>query len=147
MCYTKRTPSFPLIHLRFFRQSDLECAQGWTVHRRRSGVTIGGVTWATGMHCLYNERAGAATFLGKVVNMFHGKTDMMDDFVLFQLQNMPITTHMGHYCMFSNDTHTNHLVLWSRISWKCKVLKSRRGGDQMALPYYSCTPKELIEFR
>jgi len=50
-----------------------------------SGVSIGGVSWKKGFHCLYRAGTGAGhtTLLGKVLVMFHGKDDMMDDFVLF----------------------------------------------------------------
>ena len=110
-------------------------------------MSIGGVKWGTGMHCLYSKGPGGTTLLGKVVIMFHGKDDLMNDFVLFQLANMPIKTRMGHYCWFSNDTQKTHLVLWSRISWKCKVIKGRGDKDPMVLPYFSCTSKEFMEFR
>ena len=80
------------------------------------------------MHCLYLDGAGINTLLGCVVGMFHGKDDMMDDFVLFQLKRLPITTRMGHYCWFSGATQNTDLVVWTEIYWKCKVLKGRGGG-------------------
>ena len=98
------------------------------------------------MHCLYLDGAGINTLLGCVVGMFHGKDDMMDDFVLFQLKRLPITTHMGHYCWFSGATQHTDLVVWTEIYWKCKVLKGR-GGDDMALPFASCKSQELMEFQ
>ena len=109
-------------------------------------MSIGGVPWKNGSHCLYRAGAGHTTLLGKVLVMFHGKDDMMDDFVLFQLKNMRITTHMGHYCLFSCDTQRTDLVLWSEISWKCKVFEGRGRAGDMALPYASCTTQELVQF-
>ena len=125
--------------IRFFHQSGLICARGTKVHRRLSGVSIGGVPWSTGMHCLYRDGPGINginTLLGCVVGMFHGKDDMMDDFVLFQLKRQPITTRMGHYCWFSGATQNTDLVVWTEIYWKYKVLKGRGGGRHGAAVHF-----------
>ena len=89
---------------RFFRQSGLKCALDAVVRRRLMGVAIAGVPWSVGKHCLYTDGANRATRLGTVVNMFFGENDLGDDFVIFQLQNKPITAKKGHYCTYSNDS-------------------------------------------
>jgi hypothetical protein len=109
-------------------------------------VSIGGVPWQVGRHCLYYDGADSATLLGTVVSMFLGTDGMDDDFVIFQVENKPITTHMGHYCLFSNDAPTTVFVLWTQITWMCKMFKVQRGQANMALPYVSCTSRELMEF-
>jgi len=115
------------------------------VRRRVLGVEIGGVPWWLGKHCLFKDDDGA-THLGTVVNMYHGEDDMEDDFVVFLLQIKPITTYMGHYCTYSNDSPGTRLVWWNRITWKCKLLQGLGGASGMALPYASCTSNELMEF-
>ena len=71
----------------------------------------------------------------------------MDDFVIFKVSKLPITTYMGHYCLFSDDglEHAPVWVLWNQVTWKCKALKMQ--GVDMALPYVSCSSNELMEFR
>jgi hypothetical protein len=109
-------------------------------------VSISGVPWRVGQHCLYNAGAGGATFLGAITNMFHGEDALNDDLVIFQVQKIPITTFMGHYCLFSNDAHTTvDMVLWKQVTWKCKTFKMEHAN--MALPYVSCTSRELVELR
>jgi len=131
---------------RFFIQSGLKCAPDAVVRRRLMGVTIAGVPWSVGKHCLYTDGANRATLLGTVVNMFFGENDLGDDFVIFQLQIKPITAKKGHYCTYSNDSPGKDMVLWSRLTWKCKLFGAQGGASPMALPYASCTPKELMEF-
>ena len=110
-------------------------------------MSIGGVPWKVGRHCLYRDSADSVTLLGTVVSMFLGKDDMDDDFVIFQVENKPITTSMGHYCLFSNDSPTTVLVLWTQITWMCKMFKVQGGQANMALSYVSCSSWELMEFR
>jgi hypothetical protein len=121
------------------------CAPGNRVHARVSGVSIGGVRWRLGQHCLYTPGCGAPK-LGTVLNMFHGTDDRMDEFVIFQVENKPITTYMGHYCLFSNHPPSTIMVLWSQITWKCMIFKVKGGSKDMALPIMSCTSTERMEF-
>ena len=81
-----------------------------------------------------------------VVDMFKSRDDMLDDFVIFRVEQKPITTYMGHYCLFSNDSHATVLVFWRQITWMCKMLTMRGVQVNMALPYASCTSRELVEF-
>ena len=127
---------------RFLRQIQLQCAPGVVVRRRLFGVSIGGVPWKVGQHCMY-DAAGGAKHLGTVEAMFRGQDDMGDDFVVFMVQNKPITTYMGHYCLYSNDSDATVLVFWRQITWMCKMLTV--GQVNMALPYVSCTSRELVE--
>ena len=112
-------------------------------------MSIGGVPWQVGFYCLYNV-PGGLTRLGKVTTMFHGTDVMTEEFVIFQIENIQITTYMGHYCYFSNDDHddTPVFVLWDEVSWKCKICKVSGGGRHanMAVPFVSCTSRELMEF-
>ena len=139
-----------LCPFRFLLSSDLSCAREMVVHRRISGVSISGVPWKVGHYCLYNV-PGGLTRLGKVANMFHGTDVMTDEFVIFQIENIQITTYMGHYCFFSNDDQDDitGFVLWDEVSWKCKTFKLEETGRHanMALPYVSCSSRELMEFR
>jgi hypothetical protein len=116
------------------------------IHRKLFGVSVGGVPWKVGRYCLYRADADNSTRLGKVVTMFLAKDDMDDNFVVFQVENKPITTYMGHYCMFSDDQPTTVFVLWTKITWMCKILKVQGGQADMALPYVPCTSRELMEF-
>ena len=117
------------------------------VRRRLIGVFVGGVPLRIGHHCLYNAGEYDDTRLGVVLEMFYGKDDMMDEFVILQVQNKPITTYMGHYCFFSDAPQIpTEMVLWSKLTWKCKTFKMQGGGN-MALPYVSCTSVELVEFQ
>jgi hypothetical protein len=116
------------------------------MRRRLIGVSIGGVPWSVGKHCLYLNGDNRATCLGTVVNMFYGQDDMQDDFVVFQVQNKPITTIMGHYCTYANDSPDMDMVFWDGITWMCKLFAPRGGQSGMALPYASCTSHELMEF-
>jgi len=116
------------------------------MHRRLFGVGIGGVPWKVGRHCLYLDGADRGTRLGVVVAMISGIDDMEDPFVIFQVDNKPITAHMGHYCLFSNDTQTTEFISWTQVTWMCKVLKVDGGRANMALPYASCTSRELVKF-
>jgi hypothetical protein len=116
------------------------------VRRRVSGVTIGGVHWRLGLHCLYLDNITSTTRYGTVVNMFHGVDTMMDEFIIFELKHTPITSYRGHYCLLSGDGHTSVFVMWDRIKWKCKLLKLG-GHTDMALPFQSCTSEELLQLR
>ena len=118
------------------------------VTRRVAGVAIGGVEWKIGYHCLYHEGPDGVTLAGKVINMFQGKDDMMDEFVLFEIKNMPITSYMGHYCLLSQneDPAQGKFIMWSQVAWKGKVLLLGN-NSRMLLPFKSCTSQELIEFR
>jgi hypothetical protein len=122
------------------------CHGAGHVQRRISGVTIGGVHWRLGSHCLYLDTADSATRYGTVTNMFHGVDAMMDEFVIFELEQTPITSYRGHYCLLSADGHTSVFVMWDRIKWKCKRLNFG-GHTDMALPIQSCTSEELIQLR
>ena len=110
-------------------------------------MSIGGVPWSVGNHCLYQFDANSATHLGTVVNMFYGMDEMEEDFVIFQVLKKPITTRMGHYCEYSTNSQDMDMVLWKQITWKCKLLAVRGGQSGMALPYASCTSRELMVFR
>ena len=110
------------------------------------GVTTGGVPWSVGKHCLYTNGDDRTTRLGTIVNMFYGENDMEDDFVIFQLQSKPITAKMGHYCTYSIVSPGMDMVDSGNIAWKCKLLGTDGGPSNMASPYASCTPKEVVEF-
>jgi hypothetical protein len=131
---------------RFILQSDLVCQAEGEVKRRISGVLIGGVDWKVGKHCLYQDGAGGVSRFGTVSNMYHGLTDVLDDFVIFELENKPITSYMGHYCLLptSPDGYTTVFVLWDQVTWQCQLLSL---GDltMMALPFKSCFSEELVE--
>jgi hypothetical protein len=114
------------------------------MHRRMFGVITGGIPWQVGRHCLYLNGADGGTRLGVVDAMISGMDDMEDPFVIFQVVNKPITARVGHYCLFSNDSQTTEFVLWSQIAWICKYFKIQ--GTNMALPYASCTSRELVTF-
>jgi hypothetical protein len=116
------------------------------VRRRISGVSIGGVSWKVGHHCLYVVGEGGSPMFGSVVNMFHGKNDMMDEFVIFELDNTQITRNMGHYCLLSSEVSRTVFVMWNRVTWKCKLLYPEL-NIVMGLPFKSCSDKELMEFR
>ena len=131
---------------RFFRLSGLKCGQGVVVRRRLMGVTTGGVPWSVGKHCLYTNENDDTTRLGTIVNMFYGENEMEDDFIIFQLQNKPIITKMGHYCTYSVVSPGMDMVDSGKIAWKCKLLGVEGGASNMALPYASCIPKEVVEF-
>jgi len=115
------------------------------VRRRIGGVDTGGVPWTVGNHCLYSDTGGKTRF-GTVLNMFHGVSDMDEDFVIFELQDKPISNYMGHYCILSDDGFMNVLVVWHEVIWKCKQLRLGE-NNTIALPFASCTPNELIEFK
>ena len=54
------------------------------------------------------------------------------------------------FCYFPGGKQTNYnmvLVLWTQITWMCKMFKVQGGQANMALPYVSCTSRELMEFR
>jgi hypothetical protein len=127
----------------------MSCDREGVVRRRISGVSIGGVPWNVGDHCLYQDGPGGATRIGTVTVMFHGTDVMMDEFVIFQLANKLITACLGHYCLFTNDGHDNApvFVLWTKVSWKCKTFKMQEEHAYMALPFVPCSSVELIEFR
>ena len=109
-------------------------------------MSIGGVPWQVGQHCLYHAGPGGATHLGTVTTVYHGMDELMDDVVIFQVENKHITHKMGHYCLFSNDQRaTVAWVSWKLVTWKCKIL--RVNNTDMALPYVSCSSHELMEFR
>ena len=127
------------------RQTGLVGAPGDVVRRMLNGLSIGGVPWRVEQHCLYHD-GGRSLLLGRVVDMFYGKDDMMDGFIIFKIANKQITQKMGHYCLFSNDTLDTVYVLWRMIAWKCKVFSRGEGQDKMALPYASCDSRELMEF-
>jgi hypothetical protein len=131
--------------VRFIARKGLVREEGSKLRRRISGVSIGGVPWKVGSNCLYQEGPGGATLFGTVVNMYHFKTDIMDDFIIFQLENKPIMSRMGHYCWLSRDGYTTVFALWSNVTWKCKALLLE-GKPLMVLPFASCTSKELIAF-
>ena len=126
--------------------SGLECAPDVVMRRRLIGVSTGGVPWYLGKHYLYLDRDNLSTCLGTVVNMFYGQDAMQDDFVVFQVQQKLITTRMGHYCLYSNESPGMELVLWDRLTWKCKLFTAGGGPSGMTLPYASCTSQELMEF-
>ena len=98
-----------------------------------------------GYHCLYHEKPGGVALFGSVVNMFLGKNDMMDEFIIFELNLNPITAYMGHYCLLSDSNRTRKFVIWHQVLWKCKALML---GDHtsMALPFQSCNSREQIQF-
>jgi hypothetical protein len=123
------------------------CERDAVVRSRISGVSIGGVPLRPGQHCLYMDASGGVTRFGTILNMFHSIDEMMDDFVIFQIENKPITTRMGHYCLFSNVSDSTVLVFWSQVIWKCKAFKVEGGRANMALPFVSCTSRELMEFK
>jgi len=131
--------------IRFLNRCGLRCKPGEVVRRRLFGVYIGGVPWQVGRHCLY-EAADGATHLGTVLDMFKGRDDMDDEFVVFRVENKPITAYMGHFCFFSNDSRATVLVLWNRILWMCKMLTVREGQVNLGLPFVSCTSRERVEF-
>jgi hypothetical protein len=83
--------------------------------------------------------------LGSVTNMFHGTTSEMDAFVIYELENKPITSYMGHYCLFSDVVATTVYVLWTQLTWKCKILMLN-DNKMMALPFASCSSTELVQF-
>jgi hypothetical protein len=116
------------------------------VKRRVSGVSIGGVLWAMGSHCLYQDGAGGVTRSGKVINMFHGMTSMMYDFIIFELEQTPIISCGTHYCLLSDDGQTTVFVMWDMVLWKCKKLLLG-GHTTMVLPIQSCTSEELVRLR
>jgi hypothetical protein len=95
---------------------------------------------------MYLDGADGGTRLGVVVAMIRGTDDMEDPFVIFQVDKKAITAIMGHYCLFSNDTQTTEFVFWTQVTWVCKILKVQGGRANMALPYASCSPRELAEF-
>ena len=69
---------------RYIRESGVvSLHEGAPVRRRISGVSIGGVTWKVGEHCLYEDGAGGVARFGSVINMFHGISDMMGEFIFF----------------------------------------------------------------
>jgi hypothetical protein len=115
------------------------------LQRKVAGVSIGGVKWKVGYHCLYHDKQGSDTLFGTVVNMFRGTTDMMDEFIIFELSRNPITAYMGHYCLLSDDNRSSRYVLWHQVLWKCKVLMLG-GHTSMPLPFQSCTSTEQIQF-
>ena len=90
---------------------------------------------------MYTNSEDNTTRLGTVVNMFYGQDDKEEDFVVFQVSNKPITGKHGHFCTYSQDSPGMDMVDSSKITWKCKFL-----GVAVALPYASCTPKELVQF-
>jgi hypothetical protein len=133
-------------NIRLLKKYGLCCAPGDVMHRRLFGVEIGGVPWKVGRHCLYLHGADGGTRLGVVVAMMSGMDDMEEPFVLFQVDNKPIAANMGHYLLFSTDTHTTEFVLWTRVTWLCKVLEVQGGLAHMALPIASCTSREVADF-
>jgi hypothetical protein len=135
--------------IRFLLQRGLRCAPGDVMSRRMFGVSIGGIPWQVGRHCLYLNGADSDTRLGVVDAMISGMDNMEDPFVIFQVVNKPrhalfFTARVGHYCLFSNDSQTTEFVLWTQITWICKIFKVQ--GANMALPYASCTSRELVTF-
>lgn len=144
--YTINTRLTYTYTVRYIQQSGLVCHGEGNVKRRISGVSIGGVQWKVGYHCLYQDGAGGVTRFGSVTNMFHGIDTMMDEFTIFELQNEPITSCMGHYCLLSDNGHTTVFVMWDQVLWRCKKLLL---GDHtnMGLPIKSCTSQELVQLR
>jgi hypothetical protein len=132
-----------MFHLRFVRRSGVLLDDEGTMQRRVTGVSISKVVWHVGSHCVY--KVGSATRFGTVTHMFKGTDSMLDEFIIFQLTNKPITHYMGHYCVFSDEGHSTVLVWWTQILWKCKAL-SLGGQFHMGLPFKSCTSEELVEF-
>jgi hypothetical protein len=71
----------------------------------------------------------------------------MDEFIIFELNQKHITSYMGHYCLLSDSEDTTRVfVMWEQVIWKCKALLLG-GHTNMALPFQSCTSRELVEFR
>jgi hypothetical protein len=95
---------------------------------------------------LYTVGDDRVTRLGTVLNMFYGVDTLDDEFIVLELENKPITARMGHCCTYSSNSRVNDLVLWNKITWKCKLIQTQNGVGGMALPFQSCTPKELMEF-
>jgi hypothetical protein len=115
------------------------------MRRRLSGVSVNGVKLRVGNHCLYHDVLAGPTRLGTIVNMFAGTDDSMDEFVLFQIDNMPITAYMDFYCTTTGETGSTKYVFWTQMEWKCKTFTMPT--DIIALPFASCTSRELMEFR
>ena len=130
---------------RYIQRSGIFCDDGGHVKRRISGVSIGGVKWKLGKHCLYQDGAGGVNKFGSVTNMYRGVNTMMDEFIIFELNHKPITAYMGHYCLLSDNNRTSKFVMWHQVLWKCKALML---GDHtsMALPFQSCNSREQIQF-
>jgi len=129
--------------IRFIQGTGLLLNEERTIQRRLTGVSISKIVWHVGSHCLF--KVGLDTRFGTVVHMFKGADSMLDEFIIFQITNKPITSYMGHYCVFSDEGHSTVLVMWTQILWKCKSL--RLGGHtNMALPIKSCTSQEMVEF-
>jgi hypothetical protein len=128
------------------RSNHLRVEKDSVVRRRISGVLVGGVVWRMGAHCLFNTGADDGVRFGTVSDMFHGTDEMTDDFVIFRVEMKRITSCHGHYCMFSNTESTTKtvFVFWGHVTWRCKVFLQEGGG--MALPYHSCSSRELVEF-
>ena len=114
----------------------LRCVYWWS--SMEGGTTLSVPCWCRQCH---------PPWYYTVVSMFLGTDNLDDNSVIFQVENKPITTCMGHYCLFSNDSPTTVLVLWTQITWMCKMFKVQGGQANMALPYVSCTSRELMEFR
>jgi hypothetical protein len=128
---------------RYFLQHTIHQPVG-SVHRRKNGVSINGIPWHPGKYCLYRTALGATLLLGQVLTMVRATDQMENTFIIFHITNKPITSYHGHYCIYSDNNPTTTLVLWSLLGWKCKtmVLPS---GSKMALPFASCTSRELAE--
>jgi len=116
-----------------------------SMHRRMNGVAINGIPWHLGKYCLYRAAAGTPLLLGQVKGMYHAKDKMENNFVIFLITNNPITSYHAHYCIYSDHQPTNTLVFWTLLAWKCKVL-TLPSGLNMALPFASCTSRELADF-
>jgi hypothetical protein len=78
--------------------------------------------------------------------MFHGMTTMMDDFIVFEIEQKPITSYRRHYCLLSDVGHNTEFVMSDQVLWKCKALLLG-GHTRMFLPIQSCTSEELLELR
>jgi hypothetical protein len=115
------------------------------MRRRLSGVSISGTKFRIGNHCIYHDVFAGPTRFGIIVDMFTGTDDSMDEFVLFQIDNKPITTYMNCYCTSSGVSRSTKYVLWTQIEWKC--ITFTMPAEIIALPYASCTSHELMEFR
>jgi hypothetical protein len=113
--------------------------------RRSSGVSINGTKLRIGNHCLYHDVFAGPTRFGMIVDMFTGTDDSMDEFVLFQIDNKPITTYMDFYCTSTGVARSTKYVLWTQMEWKCITFPM--AAEIIALPYASCTSHEQMEFR
>jgi hypothetical protein len=116
------------------------------VKRRTSGVSTGGVLWRVGSHCMYHDVSDGATKSGTVTSMYHGMSTMLDEFIVFEIEQKPITSYRRHYCLLSDVGHTTVFLMSNQVLWKCKALLFG-GHTRMVLPIQSCTSEELLELR